>query len=112
MMQGGADGPGRITTAQREHTTAPAQRYGRGGQQVTRQIDHVLQVVPVPQARHRKSDHRVDLPGVQSGRAAGAAMQAFELGHADRSHALPDVSLQEAPRQAFTIGQAGDVADV
>ncbi|KAG1249950.1 hypothetical protein G6F68_013062 [Rhizopus microsporus] len=83
-----ADGAGGVAAAQAEHATAPTHRHRRRGQQISGQVDHVLQVVLMAQPSHRRADQGVNLGSGQAHGPAHSGMQIGELGHADQTHAF------------------------
>ena len=103
--QGRTDRPRRVATAEHEQAAAPAQRHGRRGQQVAREVDDVAQVVAMPDAGHRMGCDPLRVVGRQARRPAHAGVQPGVLRQPDGAHTLDRVGLDQA--RCLAVGAGG-----
>jgi hypothetical protein len=59
--------------------------------EVSGQVDHVLQVVPVAQPGHRSADQGVDLGRAQAHGPTHTGVQVGKLRHADQAHTFKKI---------------------
>lgn len=109
--QGRADRLRRLAAAEREH--APFHRFRqRWSDQVTGQVEDVLQVVGHADARDHEGDQLLDLRLVEADWPADARMQLREFAHRHHAHALLHVHVAQHPRLFAFRRRAQVVADV
>ncbi len=91
-----ADGTGRIAAAERDHAPAKLRWDGRGRQQITREVDDVLEIVAMSKTGNRETGDGAAFFLVEPDWPANSRRHAGERRDADAVNAIHEICFDEA----------------